>query len=726
MKKLSVSLLFLSMLIGCGSPPNEATIELYESGLELLDQYDVDGARATFAKIGDIDPGSPYILYTRGLVLERQLSLYDALHEYMSALATDDEFALAAEATFRVFTQLEVYESAVEAAMTFENIRPQDPHAKLVMAEALMNIGRHLRARHLVTEAVNLGLSPAVGDLVRARAFALAHVGDSADLLRNGALSRPEQSAEFMSQAVKLYEAIGRPDSAIVFSRQAVRLSGDNPRYVLEHFRRALEHNYFYEARLAMAKVPAEHGSEVTSLGLNQAYYEAVGDNGRARKTAAFFRQRSHGSISSVLLDILTAGVHSDILANSMEINSIYKRMEDESYLPAFQKYMHLVLAMSQSYEAPERETLKQLDAVPGIWSSRKEVRLKTARLSYKIGMFEEAAAAMELIEKTHAAQPDWLTGLADLYCEPLIGDYDEAERLYRKALSADSFYVPAFKNMVAMFRRLYRPEDAVKVFDRYPHLPAALPFLGTVKAVVLAEAGRAQAALSEFEKAIGYVKGDLCRFEDILATLEKRGRVEEMARLVDLLENLGNDNPDALVLLARLAGDRHQFDLAANFAGRALDIEPDHRTAPVQKARALYWQGQKSQALEAFKAIHRVDRLNVENNYYYSRILAEDESRAGKASNLAREALFNSGGVLRIWMNLCYVYYCEGRYDLSRGEASKASEVYPHEPEPFFRLGMAMYREGKPEAREKLEMAIELGLWGDYLRTARETLAKL
>ena len=76
--------------------------------------------------------------------------------------------------------------------------------------------------------------------------------------------------------------------------------------------------------------------------------------------------------------------------------------------------------------------------------------------------------------------------------------------------------------------------------------------------------------------------------------------------------------------------------------------------------------------------------------------------------------------------MNLCYVYDREGRYDLSRAEAFKACKVFPKEPEPFFRLGIAMYREGKPEARGQLEKAIELGLWGDWLESARETLAKL
>ena len=637
MKKLSVCMLLVSLLFGCGGPPSEAIVKLYESGLELLDQYDLDGAGAAFEKIGDIDPGSPYVMYTRGLVLERQLSLYDALHEYMSALAVDDEFALAAEATFRVFTQLGEYERAGEAAAALERIRSQDPRAKLTKAEAQMNIGRYLRARHTVTEAVNLGLSPAIGDLARARAFALAHTGDSADLLRERALSQVEQSVEFMSQAAKLYEAIGRPDSAIIFSRQAMRLSGDNPHYVFEHFHRALQYNYFYEARLTLAKVPDEHGSKVTRLGLTRTYCEATADMARARDTATKFRQLSDESISSILIDISTSGVHGNILVSSGELNSITKRMEEESYLPAFQDYMRFVLAVSQPYEDLASESLKKLGAVPAGWSGRKEVRLETARLRHKIGMFDEAVAEMELLEKSHAANPDWLTGLADLYGGLPIRNYDEAARLYRKALSVDSFYMPALENLVAMFRRQYLPEDAVKAYDQFPHLQAARPLLGVVKAVALAEAGRAQTALSEFEQAIGFATGDISLFRDLHVALEKKEMLEEMALLADLLESVGGDNPDALVMLARLASDRGQYDQAASHAARALEIEPDNQTAPVQKARALYRQGHKAQALEIFDAIHRVDRQNVENNYYYSRALSEDESQRAVASKLAR-----------------------------------------------------------------------------------------
>jgi len=78
--------------------------------------------------------------------------------------------------------------------------------------------------------------------------------------------------------------------------------------------------------------------------------------------------------------------------------------------------------------------------------------------------------------------------------------------------------------------------------------------------------------------------------------------------------------------------------------------------------------------------------------------------------------------------MNLSYVYFQIGRYDFSWGEALKASRSHKDEPEPFFRIGIAMYMRGeeKAEVKENLEKAIELGLKGEDLETARATLKKL
>ncbi|MEW5993850.1 MAG: hypothetical protein AB1744_05575, partial [Candidatus Zixiibacteriota bacterium] len=143
-------------------------------------------------------------------------------------------------------------------------------------------------------------------------------------------------------------------------------------------------------------------------------------------------------------------------------------------------------------------------------------------------------------------------------------------------------------------------------------------------------------------------------------------------------------------------------------------------------RARALYYLGQRAEAFDIFERNIDSAHFNVTNNYYFSRILATEQTDLNRASNLARRAVFDSRHDLKVWMNLCYVYYQAGRYDLSRGEAGKATHKYATAPEPYFRLGMAMHKEGKEGARENLEKAIELGLRGDHLETARQTLADL
>jgi len=207
---------------------------------------------------------------------------------------------------------------------------------------------------------------------------------------------------------------------------------------------------------------------------------------------------------------------------------------------------------------------------------------------------------------------------------------------------------------------------------------------------------------------------------------LNKRDRQEERTKLYRQLSRINADNADALVLAAEFESDGADFQTALNLAEKALSLKHDYVAASVQKARALYWLGKRSEAFDIFEKYLVEAQFNVDNNHYFSRILATEQIDLQRATNLARRALFDSGHDLKVWMNLSYVYFQIGRYDLSRGEALKASHSHKDEPEPFFRIGMAMFMEEKKEARENLEKAIELGLKGEDLEIAHQTLQKL
>jgi Flp pilus assembly protein TadD len=67
------------------------------------------------------------------------------------------------------------------------------------------------------------------------------------------------------------------------------------------------------------------------------------------------------------------------------------------------------------------------------------------------------------------------------------------------------------------------------------------------------------------------------------------------------------------------------------------------------------------------------------------------------------------------------------GRYDLARGEASKASHSHMGEPVPLFMLGKAYYLEdNKEDAKTNLQAAIDHGLAGPDLQEAKTLLKKL
>jgi len=312
------------------------------------------------------------------------------------------------------------------------------------------------------------------------------------------------------------------------------------------------------------------------------------------------------------------------------------------------------------------------------------------------------------------------------MYDDIIIRKHDKAEALYGEALELDQWYRPAFENQINMYRKLRRFKDALKMFERYPHFDAIYPAIRLLKASVLVENGAIEQGLSEFAAGIVFVTGDLTFFEDFIAALDKGDHRDAIQKVIALLQQHGYENPDALVMLARFECDNKRFPAAAELVDRALALEPENIPASVQKARTLHGLGRKSEAFEIFEANRLKDKDGVDNNYYFSRILATDGIDLDRATNIARETFFDAMGDLAVWMNLAYTYYQAGRYDLARGEAMKASSTFPEAPEPPFWVGMAMFMEGKDGARDKLQEAIRLGLKGDQLERAQETLAKM
>jgi tetratricopeptide (TPR) repeat protein len=724
-KCLIIGLLSLAAF-GCSKSPEERIFDLFQTGTRQVDRYEFDAALATFKKIGEINPSTPLGHYGSGLVFERQLQYYDALHVYMSITNSSPSFAPAFAGAWRLFTRLEQWNDAVQMAAEYSRLLPEDPEARLVLARALMNIQQYGRARQEVDKAVELGADRSLAALAKAQAYSFEHQTDSAEVALQTAMSTFSESPVFYALAADYFEAAGLIDSAVSLGRASVESASNDFDLIVAQFYRALRHNYFFEARQVIRRLKEQGAGELVTTGLEMFYYLARENQTHARHACDTYRGIAIYSISTLTYDIVVRGRQLDMFTGSRNIGAINRIMQTNHYDPEFQEYMKYFLAVLFAGYFDDLDGLKQLRTVSSAFLNRKEIRLSTAYCLYRTGQHEEYEQLMSLLSKYHSTQPDWLTGMADIYGDRFVRRYDSAGQYYRTALQKDRWYRPAFENAVDMYRRLKEPKKALKMFDAYPYFEQRYPEIALLKALCLVEQGDIQQGVDLFEQKFPHVRGDLARLEEITSLLDKRNRQEERTKLYRRLSRINADNAEALVLAAEFESDRADFQAALNLAEKAQSLESDYVAASVQKARALYGLGKRSEAFEIFERNLVEARFNVDNNHYFSRILATEQVEPKRAANLARRALFDSGHELKVWMNLSYVYFQIGRYDLSRGEAQKAKNSHKEEPEPFFRIGMAMFMEEKEEAGENLERAIELGLKGEYLEIARQTLQKL
>jgi tetratricopeptide (TPR) repeat protein len=728
MKRYWLVGLFLMVLMqGCSKSPQEKVFELFQKGLRQLERYDYEAAQATFEEIGQIDPGSPLGYYGTGLVYERQMRIYDALHVYMALTNTKPSYASPYESLWRVLTWLKQWDDATSAAVEYARLLPNNPSAQRTLAEALMNIGQYGRARQELNKAIELGGDQTVINVGIARAYALEHKNDSASVLFEKAVSRSPQSPDFYAEAAAYYEAVGLVDSAVTMGRLAFEKDDYDFHLGLNQFYRALEHDYFYEARRVIERLREAGAPEPTLKGLEIFYYLAVGHETKARHASDSLSTYFPLSISTLIYDMtVRAGNLGDMLTGTQNIAAIKQLMKRNNYDQEYQGYMRYLLAVLFSGFYQDPVAIPVLQDVPGKYANRLDYKLNNLLVELRTGQQKKFDKNMELLIQFHSTQPDWLTGLADIYADRGVKKYDTADSYYRRALQYDQWYRPAFEHLVNMYHRLNKPQKALQVFADYPYFEQQYPALSLLKAYCLVESGSIPAGVRLFKDNFVHVRGNLTEFREMASLLWKKNALPERESLYRMLPEINGDIPDALVLAAEFECDQGDFEKAQSLAEKAAAIEPEYIPASVQKARALYGMGKRDEAIEIFERNLVQDRFDISNNYYYSRILAFDKSDSNKAANLARRALFDAPGDLKVWMNLCYVYYQIGRYDLARGEAIRAMNKYGYEPEPYYWAGMAMFMEGNKEARENLEAAIDLGLKGELLKSARETLDKM
>jgi len=724
MKHLLVLMAVILFIAGCGTSPEKQTLEKFESGLARLDEFDYDAADKIFREISESDSINIIGLYGHGLAYERQLMYLDALDLYMVAVQTDSSFAPALRGICKILNHFEVYDDALRAAGAYSRLHPEDPVGHLQMAGTCFNNGLNARARQVIDKEKFDGDYQAQAVLVKAMAFFGEAEFDSAGALLESGLAGLGDSPDGYMRAADYFEMAGLADSSVTFSRCAVELSDYGFNFLMEHFYRCLRTGYFSEARKVSNRLVAAGGGDQMRFGTMALYYIASEDKVLARSMSEKYRSFGINRLTPSYYELLTGVPLRLETAVKDEMIFLKMTMMKNNYDEDFQMLVNYLIALADADINMPMEILDNLYALPGVYANRLPAKMATVFSLYNSGQNEEAARLQEIIVSGHKNQPDWLTGVADVYQAGHVRAYKQAQAYYNMALDLNKWYLPAFAHQVQMYRRIGQTKNALQVFSRYPHIEKRYPAMAILKGMCLAEDGRRAEGLALFQDNIPYLKGDLRQFRDMIDALKgDAGAIEE---IITLVPQLNESDADALLMAADYYNDHKDFAKALPLAEQALQLESDYLRVQVAHAYAQYGSGEKEQAMETLDSLLAVSPDDGSTSYALSRILVQEGIDLPRASNLARRAAFSSFMGYDEWMNLCHAYYRSNRFDLCRGEAGKANRKFENRPGPYFWMGMAQYRETNQDAKKNLRKAIDLGLTGDELTQAREILAKL
>ncbi len=725
MRRLFTAASLILLISGCSKTPEQKWQALFERGLEQIENCEFVESGATFQRLIVENPTSAQGLYGKGLLLESQYLFYDALQVYLAIIEMEPSFVPARGAAARVYTRLEKTERAATEyarAVAFANV---DMTTKVHLIGALID-NRDLNGAQQAFEKLNLSDSEeAVAKILRARLQWLRRETDSAAETFGQALMVGPKTAEFYAQVADFYETAGLIDSAIIYSTKSLSAEDTDFRYRQTHLFRCLKHNYLYAARQVIKAVAVKDITGSAVNGMRVFYSWAARDSYKAGRTGTKFRGINDGTLSVVLYDVKTRWMRADLLTCTADLDVARRMIIDGDYTQSFKDFASGEVELI-SMIMGEPKPVESIEETAGWKNGEREYGLAYAYLLRRHRLYERFDSVMVGFLTKHGEESSWLLAMADLYADQIIGLPAEAEKHYRMALQQDSYFQPALRNWVEMYKRLGKFDKALEVMRSYAYLTDIFPELALTRAELMVRTGEIDSAIELFNRNIAHLKGNMNWYRDFSEQLMRKWEMDLSKAVVSRAPELNPGNPDAYLLAARVYVDHGEFDTALKMAEEGLSLEPENVNLQVQSIRAVFGKGEHEKAIEKFEELRGKVQVNVDLSLYYSHCLASIRRDLHKATNLAREAIFHDQGSLRSLLNSCYVSFQCDKFNNVRGEAQKATRLYPDSPEACFYLGMAYYKKGDTRAKEQLQKAIKLGLWGEKLNMARGILAEI
>ena len=726
MKKGLFALILCIAIAGCSKTPEEQITSSLQKAKQYLESFDFENAQKEFDNAAENSGSIPYSQYGKALILEQQLYHYDALNFYLKAIELNPEFSPAYSGVFRIYSRLGNLERAGAAASRFYELEQKSPASALVMARYNESIGQMYNAAKILEQAETVGMDKTLSLLLKSKSeFQLYSFTEGDSLLQEAIAANLTTVAHFFA-AAGVFEAIGNVDSAMALSSKAVSLPEATVSDIYEHFDRALNNNYYFEARQAVQQLGDRGAAPGIQLTLSMLLEMDRGNFVYSIMLFSDLLKVTPRNVSIMMYDLFSGGKQHTYARHPTAVKSIVKAYMDEfDYATEVREFINVKIAIHKGHTADRVTAWRELRDIEQPFSRLKIVQLQEAVLLYSIGQFDKGLEKLQNLRAIHIHNTEWLIDIADIYAAQ-IHKTELAEETYDMALKNDKWSRKALINKVKMLLSLGRIKDARKTIDESPHLLKWSAEINLLNGLVFARSGQLDKTFEIFEKYGQQLKGELTYFKKLLFTIEESYTRQEIAKLALLTSGLAKDNPDLLTFSARLFNDAGDFEKAQSDLEKALAADSDYLEARIQKARTLYGMGEREEAFDIFEAVLDEDPIFGDVNYYFSQILSLENIDARRAANLARSAINVFYDNMKAQLNLSEVYFRIGRYDFAYGEANRACSKFPESALVWFAKGRAAAQLDRKEAKPSLQKAIDLGLDGEKLIRAKEILVNL
>ncbi|MEO6810575.1 MAG: tetratricopeptide repeat protein, partial [Isosphaeraceae bacterium] len=308
-----------------------------------------------------------------------------------------------------------------------------------------------------------------------------------------GLIERRQAITDDLFLLAQLFEAAGDWPKAREQARKLLDQRGNNPIYLAYYITALVRHQLAGEAQVYLDQFKALAPGQTATIVIEAQVRNA---QRRSEEAVALIRSLRETNIAPV------------VIARALEELGQLDAAEADFRAAAQSGQDGQVLALAE-YLGRRGKTTEALDLCEKLWKTTNPARVATSSVAilYRADAGDHAnqRRVLDKIAAAAHAQPDVLSLQFDLAnVQTLLGQYDEAEAIFRKVYELDKTRGSSLNNLAWMLSlRGSRGAEAVALANRAIQLDGEVPDLLDTRAVAHLAAGQTDLAIRDLENAL-------------------------------------------------------------------------------------------------------------------------------------------------------------------------------------------------------------------------------